>query len=661
MARLHRQRLGGGNVSRSSPLWPSLPRVLLYYAVAVLAVAAAVLAGLAVDRFLQTAPFVSLFLCAVLLSAWLGGIGPGLFATGLSILAFDYFFITPVHSLLVGSGGTLRIALFAITALFVVWVSAAQKRTAESLRRARDELRATVAELEKLNTSLRAENAERMRAERELQVTIDTIPALAARYRRDGSLDFVNQTWRTYTGLSQDSLQGERWGVAIHPDDLPKVEAAWRAHLPSGRAFQMEQRLRRADGEYRWHWVRRVPLHDENGEVIRWYGVGHDIEDQKRAERALQRSETYLAEAQRLSSTGSFARKIASGELFWSKETYRIMEFDETVKPTISLVLQRVHPDDRKLLQQQLDRAAQSDQDYEYEGRLLMPDGDIKHMHVRAHRHVSEAGEEEVVGAVMDVTATRKAQEELQIAQTALAHVTRVTMLGEMSASIAHEVSQPLAAIVSNGEAGLRWLRRERPDTEEARAAIEHIVSDAHRATEVIRRIREFSKKADPQMVQLDLNEVVEEAVALVRHEALRHDVAMRLELAPGLPPVRGDRIQLQQVLINFLVNGMEAMATVRDQERVLITRTKRDRSDRVLVAVEDAGIGIAPEDAKRLFTAFHTTKPDGLGMGLSICRSIVEAHGGRVWASGNAGPGTTFQFTISADGRPDGASASDD
>ncbi len=260
-------------MSRSSPLWRSLPRVLLYYAVAVLAVAAAVLAGLAVDRFLQTAPFVSLFLCAVLLSAWLGGIGPGLFATGLSILAFDYFFITPVHSLLVGSGGTLRIALFAITALFVVWVSAAQKRTAESLRRARDELRATVAELEKLNTSLRAENAERMRAERELQVTIDTIPALAARYRRDGSLDFVNQTWRTYTGLSQESLQGERWGVAIHPDDLPKVEAAWRAHLPSGRAFQMEQRLRRADGEYRWHWVRRVPLRDENGEVIRWYGV----------------------------------------------------------------------------------------------------------------------------------------------------------------------------------------------------------------------------------------------------------------------------------------------------------------------------------------------------------------------------------------------------
>jgi len=333
-------------VSRSSPGWPALPRVLLYYAVAVLSVAAAVLAGLAVDRFLEAAPFVSLFLCAVLLAAWLGGAGPGLFATGLSILAFDYFFIPPVHSLIVGSEGVLRIALFAITALVVVWVSAAQRRTAESLRRTRDDLRATVAELEKLNTSLQAENAERVRAEqsirqaeRELQVTIDTIPAIVARYRRDGSPDFVNETWRTYTGLSLDSLRGQRWGVAIHPDDLPRVEAAWHAHLASGQPFQMEQRLCRADGEYRWFFIRRVPLRDESGEVIKWYAAAHDIEDQKRAERALQRSETYLADAQRLSHTGSFGWRIGTDEIFWSKETYRIMGLDENVKPTIDLLL----------------------------------------------------------------------------------------------------------------------------------------------------------------------------------------------------------------------------------------------------------------------------------------------------------------------------------
>jgi signal transduction histidine kinase len=447
-------------------------------------------------------------------------------------------------------------------------------------------------------------------------------------------------------------LHGQRWGVAIHPDDFPLVEAAWRAHLPTGQPFDIEQRLRRADGEYRWHFVRRVPLRNEDGEVIRWYGVGHDIEDQKRAERALQRSETYLAEAQRLSQTGSFSWRIGSGEIFWSKETYRIMGFDETVKPTIGLLLQRVHPEDRKLVQQQLDRAVRGEQDYDYEYRLLMPDGDIKHIHVRAHRQVYEAGEGEVVGALMDVTATRKAQEALQIAQTALAHVTRVSALGEMSASIAHEVNQPLAAIVTNAESSLRWLNRQPPDIEEAVGGIRQTVKDAHRASEVIRRIREFSKKADPEMIRLDINGVVEEVVTLLQYEALRHGVAMQLELDSRLLPVRGDRVQLQQVIINLAVNGMQAMTTVRDRDRVLIMRTQPHQSDRVLVTIEDVGVGIKPENADRLFSAFYTTKPDGLGMGLSICRSIIEAHGGRVWAAPRAGPGMTFQFTISAYGQ---------
>jgi PAS domain S-box-containing protein len=410
--------------------------------------------------------------------------------------------------------------------------------------------------------------------------------------------------------------------------------------------------LRRADGEYRWHLVRRVPLRNEDGEVIRWYGVGHDIEDQKRAERALQRSETYLAEAQRLSNMGSFGWRIGAEEIFWSKETYRIMGFDETVKSTIGLLLQRVHPEDRKLVQQQLDRALRGGPDYDYEYRLLMPDGDIKHLHVRAHRQVDEADEEELVGALMDVTATRKAQEALQVAQTALAHVTRVSTLGEMSASIAHEVNQPLAAIVTNAESSLRWLSRQPPDIEEAGASIRKIVTDAHRAGEVIRRIRKFSKKADPEMIRLDINEVVEEAVTLLRYEALRHGVAIQLDLDSRLLPVRGDRVQLQQVIINLAVNGMQAMTTVQDRDRVLIMRTQPHQSDRVLVAVEDVGVGIKPENADRLFSAFYTTKPDGLGMGLSICRSIIEAHGGRVWASPGTGPGMTFQFTVSAYGQ---------
>jgi PAS domain S-box-containing protein len=639
-------------VSQSSTLWPSLPRLALYYAAAVLAVATAVIAGLAVDSFLHSAPFVSLFLCAILFAAWLGGAGPGLVATALSLLAFQYYFVPPNDWLAIEE--TPRTALFALTALFVVWLSAAQRRASESLRHVRDDLQATVRKLESLNTALQSENAERMRAEqssrqaqRELQLTIDNIPAIAARYRPDGSLDFVNQTWRTYTGLSHDSLRGQRWGVAIHPDDLPLVEAAWRAHLPAGEPFHLEQRMRRADGEYRWHFVRRVPHRNEKGEVISWYGVAHDIEDQKRAEHALQRSEAYLAEAQRLSKTASFGRKIASGEIFWSKETYRIMGFDETVKPTLGLVLQRTHPDDRKLVQLQVDRAIRGARDFDYEYRLLMPDGDIRHIHVRAHRQVDESGEEELVGALMDVTAARQMQDALQTSQTALAHVTRVTALGEMSTSIAHEVNQPLAAIVTNGEASLRWLHRERPNIEEAVASIGEIIQDAHRAGEVIRRIRKFSKRAEPEMLQLDINEAVDEAVTLARHEASRHGAAIRLELASDLPPVRGDRIQLQQVIINLVVNGVQAMATIRDRARLLIVRTRRHEADEVLVAVEDAGVGIEPENTSRLFSAFYTTKPTGLGMGLSICRSIIEAHGGRIWASRNDGPGMTFQFTV--------------
>src|SRR5262249_15232416 len=267
---------------------------------------------------LQSGAFVWLFLCAILLGGWLGGLGPGLLAIGLSILAFEYFFISPMHPMAFGVQGGLRLALFAVAALFVVWVSVAQKRTAESLRRAHDDLRATVAEL-----------------------------------RRRG---------------------------------------------------------------------------------------------------------TYLAEAQRLSNPGSFGWKLGPDEIFWSKETYGIMGFDESVRPTIGLLLERVHPDDRRFVQWQLDRALHGEQHFDYEYRLRMPDGDIKYFHVRAHRQAYEAGEEELVGALMDVTATKRAQEALQIAQTALAHVTRVTMLGEMTASIAHEVNQPLGAIVTNAGASLRWL-----------------------------------------------------------------------------------------------------------------------------------------------------------------------------------------------------------
>jgi signal transduction histidine kinase len=366
------------------------------------------------------------------------------------------------------------------------------------------------------------------------------------------------------------------------------------------------------------------------------------------AEVALRRSQAYLAEAQRLSHTGSFGWKIASGNIVWSKETYRIFGVDETVKPTIDLILQRVHPDDRELVPHEIDRAALGQSDYDYEHRLLMPNGAIKHLTVRTHHAKYESGEEELVGAVMDVTATRKAQEALHMAQAELARVERVTTLGQMSASIAHEVNQPLAAIGTSAAAGLRWLTREVPELDEARACLNHIVEEANRASEVIRSVRDLARRADPKVMPLDINKVIDEAVALVKQEALSHRVTLQLQLAPELPLVRGDRIQLQQVITNLAINGVQAMATVADRARVLTVRTEQRESDQVLVAVRDVGIGTEPEGMERLFGALYTTKPDGMGMGLSICRSIVEAHGGRVWASRNTGSGMTFQFTVS-------------
>ena len=593
-------------------------------------------------------------------ATWFGGVRPGLLATALSILAFDYYFVPPTHSLLVDGEEALRLVLFAITALFVFSFVAAQKSAADSLRRTRDDLRTAVHDLERINKALQAENAERKRAEqqvrqaeRELQVTFDTIPVLAGSYQHDGSPDFVNRAWRDYTGLSVKELKDRRWETVIHPDDVARVESERRAHLATGMPFQTEQRLRSADGEYRWHFFSRVPLRDEDGNVVKWYGTGYDIEDRKRAEDALRRSKAQLTHAQSLSKTGSVGFKVATGEIVWSDEAARIYGYESDTKPSVELVLQRVHPDDIAIVQREIDRARQGEQEFDFELRLMMPDGTIKYVYALAHL-LKDGGSDEIVGALMDITAAKQAQDALSKAQAELAHVTRVTSLGELAASIAHEVNQPLSAIVTNGAAGLRWLDRESPVLDEVRSSLESIIGDAKRASEVIHKIRTFAKKTNPEMNQLHINDVVDEAVSLIKREAFDHRVTMRLQLASGLPSVRGDRIQLQQVIFNLAINGVQAMTMVADRPRVLFIRTQLLEPDQVLVAVEDGGVGIEPENLNRLFSAFYTTKPNGLGMGLSICRSIIEAHGGRVWASRNSDRGMIFQFTISARG-PDG------
>jgi len=369
--------------------------------------------------------------------------------------------------------------------------------------------------------------------------------------------------------------------------------------------------------------------------------------ERKRAEEELRRSEAYLAEAQRLSHTGSFGWNVATGEMFWSEETYRIAGYDRAFKPTFEEVFPRVHPEDVVQVREVLDRGVQNGTDLDFEHRFLMADGSSKHVRVVAHAMRGETGNLEYVGAVMDVSARKQAEEALRKSQGELAHVTRVMTMGELAASIAHEVNQPLAAIVTNGSACLRWLMGDSPNLNEARETARRIIHDGKRASDVISRIRALVRKRDPEKAQLDINQAVQEVVNLTEHEAVRKGVALRTELVGDLPFVLGDRVQLQQVILNLIMNGVEAMSSVGDRPRELLVRSRQHESDQVLVAVQDSGIGIDSQNLDKIFNPFYTTKSQGMGMGLAISRSIVENHGGRLWALPNDGPGATFQFTL--------------
>jgi PAS domain S-box-containing protein len=493
----------------------------------------------------------------------------------------------------------------------------------------------------------RAETALR-ESEYKLRQIIETVPGLLWSADPDGELTQVNQRILDYVGKPfEDFKQGGR-GAFIHPDDLPETEKDFSQAIQTGTSHEAVHRLRRADGKYRWHHTRAEPLRDQQGRTIQWYGLSVDIDEAKKAEDLLRRNRAYLAEAQQLSVTGSFGWCISNNLIVWSQEIYRILEIDPAVKPTLDLVFERTHPDDIEVMRRTIERLATEERDCDFEHRLLLPGGTVKQLHLRTHRVRFEGGKAEVVGAVMDVTAAREAEEALRRAQAELAHASRVATLGELSASIVHEVNQPLSSIVASGQAAIRWLDRDVPEKERARRAIVRLLSEAERAGQVIRRIRDLAKKAEPEMAQVDINGLVEEVVMLVHREAAGQRAAVRTQPASELPPVRGDRIQLQQVLINLAINGIQAMASVTDRARVLVIRTQRYGDDELLVAVEDAGVGIAPENLPRLFSAFYTTKPDGMGMGLSISRSIVEAHGGRLSATCNSGAGMTFQFTLS-------------
>jgi PAS domain S-box-containing protein len=798
----------------------------------------------------------------------------------------------------------------------------------------------------------RAEEAAR-RSEKELRDLVNAVPAFVWTTGPDGGIDFVNEHWMEFTGLQLQDARGWNWQVAIHPDDRAKLVAQWRVALTRGQAVESETRVRRTDGEFRWWFLRSVPVRDETGNIVKWYGTGVDIEDRKRADmlfagekrilemvatgrslaeilddlcriveeqrsgvlasillldgdrlrhggapslptaytdaingmvigpsagscgtaayrgeqvivqdiatdplwtsfrevalphalsacwstpifssqgkviatfamyyrerrrptqrdqeiiaqvthlagvaiqqklaqEKLQRSESYLAEAQKLTHTGSWVWDVRKQEvLYCSEEMYRIYGLDPRKSaPTRENFRQRIHPDDRGWTTKQMDEAMRGKVDSFGEYRVVLPDGTIRYLSSSGHPVVDEHGELiEWVGTAVDVTERKRTELErrrlatlveqaadlMAIAdlgggtpiylnkaglkmvgfdsweeastrrgihymfpedrqfvnevlwptvlekgswsgemrfrhfksgepipvlytafriddpetgqpvnvgnvcrditqlkraqaeareserryremQTELAHANRVATMGQLTVSIAHEVNQPIAATVANAQAALRWLRAASPNLDEVDQALARIVKDGSHAGEVINRIRALIKKAPPPKDRLEINRVVLEIIELTRGEAAKNGISVATELADHLPTVEADRVQLQQVVLNLVVNAIEAMSTVRDGPRQLALSTDKLEADGMLVTVRDTGPGLDAATLEKVFESFYTTKSSGLGMGLSICRSIIEAHGGRLWASSNKGRGATFRFTLPAGANP--------
>jgi PAS domain S-box-containing protein len=626
---------------------------------------------------------------------------------------------------------------------------------------------------------LQRQNELLQRSERELREVIETIPSMAWSAAPDGSADFFNERWLAYAGLTADQAKGWGWTVAIHPDDLNTLVNYWQKIMVSGQSGEVEARMRRFDGVYRWFLFRATASLDDNGRVVKWYGTNTDIEERKRAEQALRRSEAYLAEAQRLTLTGSCAIDGTSREiLYWSEEMFRLFGFDPqqglpvwdqwvqrihpedrdkfrmagdrtflervhcdvefravkpdgTVKhihgighpvldPSGELVqvvgtmvdvterrraeeslrrnesylaesqrlahigswawdatgrnavyvseewcriygfdlkdgmpsweqrLQRVHPEDRARFQLTIDRAVATKSDYDVEFRTLPTHGPGGYIHSVGHPVLGPSGElVQFVGVSMDVTESKQAEQEherLRQELANLAHQNRVSTMGELTASLAHEIKQPIGAAVTNAEACVRSLDRAQPDIGQAREAALEMAKDARRAAEIIDRVRSLYQKGSSQLETIEVNEVIAEMVVLLQNEAERHSVRMRTELAGELPKVMADRVHLQQILMNLMLNGIEAML---DTSGELTIKSKLADDGQLLISVTDTGVGLPTENAGQVFDPFFTTKSQGTGLGLAITRSIVESHGGRIWASANSGRGATFSFTL--------------
>ena len=495
--------------------------------------------------------------------------------------------------------------------------------------------------------------AEDERRASERRTILDNIPGLVAIHKASGEMEMYNRAAREYHGPCV--ADPKTWKIAdiIHPDDLPDLLVARRRGVQMGQAFDTEPRMRRADGTYRYFQVRAVLCDDYDG-TPRWYSVRTDIHDRKMAEDALRRSEAFLLEVQRLSRAGGWRYDLATDVVESSPEiqrAYAVRPGEDISRP--AFWFDRIHPDDRPRVQAQFERCLRDKSEYRAGYRVVLPDGSIRYQYATGQPVTNDAGDlVQFIGASMDMTEHWLATTELERAsqavrdlQARVARAAQVATVGELAGSIAHEVSQPLAAVVANGHACVRWLSQSPPNVSKAVEAAERIVKDGKDAGEVVRRVRALFKRAAVEKVQLDLGEVIGEVLRLLDSYPVRKGVSLEMELDPDLPPVCADRVQLQQLLLNLMLNALEALEPVRGRKKQLSVRSTRAEAQQAVIQISDNGIGL--DDPAAAFEPFVTTKPEGMGLGLAICRSIVAAHDGRLSAQRNAGFGTTFTVML--------------
>ena len=488
----------------------------------------------------------------------------------------------------------------------------------------------------------RAEEAVRL-SEYNFRMIVDSIPGRVDTMTPAGDIEQVSQQLLDLSGRTLEELK--EWPQFVHPDDRTRVTTLTRRAIERGEPYDAELRIRSANGVYRWYHSRGVPLRDDEGNVVRWYCLLTDVEDRKIAEEALRESEHQLNLI--IETIPAFVWWAApDGEIGYVNQ--RVLDY--TGAPLAAIVkigwTDYIHPDDLAPTVEAWSHSVSSGQQHEAQYRLRCFDGTYRWFHAigqlgrDSHGHVTRW-----YGLIIDIDERKKAEEALRSTQARLSKASQLATIGELAASIAHEVNQPLSAVVANGHACLRWLLAQPPNLAKAHEAAERIVRDGKDAAEVVRRVRALFKRAAIERTPLNLNEVIAEVLRLLRGETDRKGVAVETSLEEDLPTVVGDRVQLQQVLLNLLSNGLDAMEPVEDRPKNLSIRSRTHCPDAVLVEVRDFGVGLTNPD--QVFEAFFTTKENGMGMGLAICRSIIEAHQGRLWASSEEAPGTAFSFTL--------------